>query len=229
MAAKPSNPPVLALEVAPHYGSRNIWIPPHRRYSNTMEVQTTTDAFDNVEADLEQTNAHIPQGMDLEAQEAVVYRVDRLVRDLMASRKSLEDEKRKAVDKDAEIAQLKREVAYLRNKAREGGQNHEAAGAEVWELERASVLDSANCEAMNELQQLLAFHRTNGEQVSRKLRDLQAINKELETQLQTTETVLREQMSLLSGLGICAQAGDSNGLQEQEPVTPDRLEDAALD
>ncbi|KAL6694860.1 hypothetical protein J3F84DRAFT_32484 [Trichoderma pleuroticola] len=209
MTAKPSNPPILAMEVAPPY--KNIW-GPNLQTSHTMRVQTATEAYDDVEATLERTTARLPQGMDLETQNAVVYRMDRLVKDLLASRKSLEDEKRKVADKDADIAQLKQEVAYLRDKAREGGQKQEAAGSEVWELEQASVLSSANCEEVNELRRLLAFHKTNGEQVSRKLRDLQTTNKDLEAQLQVAETALQEQMSLLSGLGICVQAGDSNDL-----------------
>lgn len=258
MAAKPGNPPVVAMKVAPQHGKwipphlrtsdrmraqiaadaldnieanldqtnaqalameealqsvyRNRWIPPHLRHSDTMEVRTTTDALDNVETNLEQTNARLPQGMDSETQNAVVYRMDRLVRDLLASRKSLEDEKRKTADQDAEIAQLKQEVAYLQDKARAGGQKHEAAEVEVWELEQESVLSPANCEEVNELRQLLAFHKTNGQQVSKKLRDLQTTNKDLEAQLQVAETALQEQMSLLSGLGICAQAGDGNDL-----------------
>ncbi|PTB54103.1 hypothetical protein M431DRAFT_509108 [Trichoderma harzianum CBS 226.95] len=218
----------LAMEVALQSVYRNRWIHPHLRHSNTMEVQTTTDALDNAEISSEQTNTRLSQGMDLETQDAVVYRMDRLVQDLIAARKSLEDEKKKTKDKDAQIAQLKQEVAYLRNKAREGGRKHEAAGAEVWKLERASVLASASSEEVNELQRLLAFHKTNGEQVSRQLRDLQATNKDLETQLQATETVLREQMSLLSGLGICAQPGAGSDSQEEKQVAPGRLEDATL-
>ncbi|KAL6800196.1 hypothetical protein J3E68DRAFT_397614 [Trichoderma sp. SZMC 28012] len=275
MAAKPSNPPVVAMKVAPLYGKwipphlrtsdtmraqiaadaldnveanleqtnsqalamevalqsvyRNRWIPPHLRQSNTMEVQTTTDALDNAEINSEQTNTRLPQGMDSETQNAVVYRMDRLVRDLLASRKSLEDEKRKAADKDADIAQLKQEVAYLRDKARAGGQKHEAAEADMWGFKEASVLSSSNCEEVNELRQLLAFHKTNGEQVSKKLRYLQITNKDLEAQLQVAETALQEQMSLLSGLGICAQAGVGSDSQEEKQATPGRLEDAALD
>lgn len=207
-----TNHPALDTEVAPQSINCDKWIPPHRRSSNTTGVRSTTDTLDNVEANSDQTNTGPPQGMDLDTQDAVVYRMDRLVRDLIASRKSLEDEKRKATDKDAEIAQLKQEVAYLRDKAREGSQKQEAAGSEVWELGQASVLSSANCEEVNELRRLLAFHKTNGEQVTRKLRDLQTTNKDLEAQLQVAETALQEQMSLLSGLGICAQAGDNNDL-----------------
>ncbi|KAK4070458.1 hypothetical protein Trihar35433_4925 [Trichoderma harzianum] len=278
MAAKPSNPPVVAMKVAPRCGKwipphlrtsdtmraqiaadaldnveanleqtspqalamevalqsvyRNRWIPPHLRQSNTMEVQTTTDALDNAEISSEQTNTRLPQGMDSETQNAVVYRMDRLVRDLLASRKSLEDEKRKSADKDADIAQLKQEVADLQGKARAGGQKHEAAQEEgwaFWGFEKASVLSSSNCEEVNELRQLLAFHKTNGEQVSKKLRDLQTTNKDLEAQLQVAETALQEQMSLLSGLGICAQAGVGSDSQEEKQATPGRLEDAALD
>ncbi|KAL7960983.1 hypothetical protein V8C34DRAFT_45270 [Trichoderma compactum] len=230
--ARSSNPPATAMEVAPQERSAGKWIPPHLRTPRTMSVQTATGTHDDVEAKLEQTVALLSQGMDLDTQDAVVYRMDRLVRDLIASRKSLEDEKRKAADKDAEIAQLKQEVAYLRNKAREGGRKHEATmreGTEVRELEVGSVLASASSEEVNELQRLLAFHKTNGEQVSRKLRDLRATNKDIETQLQATEAVLREQMSLLSGLGICARAGAGSDSQEEKQVVPGRLEDAALD
>ncbi|KAK4085326.1 uncharacterized protein Triagg1_316 [Trichoderma aggressivum f. europaeum] len=194
-----------------------------------MDVQTATGTHDDAEAKLEQTDARLSQGMDMETQDAVVFRMDRLVQDLIASRKSLEDEKRKAADKDAEIAQLKREVTYLRNKAREGGRKHEAAESEVWVLERASVLASASSEEVNELQRLLAFHKTNGEQVSRRLRDLQATNKDIQTQLQATEAVLREQMSLLSGLGIWAQPSAGSDLQEEKQVGPGCSEDAILD
>ncbi|KAL5092308.1 hypothetical protein Trisim1_001568 [Trichoderma cf. simile WF8] len=206
------NPPAMAMEIAPQ--------------------QTSVGTHDDVEAKLEQTNARLPQGMDSETQNAVVYRMDRLVRDLLASRKSLEDEKRKAADKDAEIAQLKQEVASLRDKARARRQKHEAAREEgwyFWGFDKASVLSSSNCEEVNELRQLLAFHKTNGEQVSKKLRDLQTTNKDLEAQLQVAETALQEQMSLLSGLGICAQAGVGSDSQEEKQATPGRLEDAALD
>ncbi|KAJ4855131.1 uncharacterized protein T069G_10689 [Trichoderma breve] len=227
-----TNSQALAMEVALQSVYRNRWIPPHLRQSNTMEVQTTTDALDNAEISSEQTNTRLPQGMDSETKNDVVYRMDMLVRDLLASRKSLEDEKRKSADKDADIAQLKKEVADLRDKARAGGQKHEAAGEEgwaFWGFDKASVLSSANCEEVNELRRLLAFHKTNGEQVSKKLRDLQATNKDLEAQLQVADTALQEQMSLLSGLGICAQAGDSNDLHQQEQAIPGGLEDAALD
>ncbi|KAL6817057.1 hypothetical protein J3E69DRAFT_358294 [Trichoderma sp. SZMC 28015] len=220
------------MEVALQSVYRNRWIPPHLRQSNTMEVQTTTDALDNAEISSEQTNTRLPQGMDSETQNAVVYRMDRLVRDLLASRKSLEDEKRKSADKDADIAQLKQEVADLQGKARAGGQKHEAAqeeGWHFWGFDKASVLSSSNCEEVNELRQLLAFHKSNGEQVSKKLRDLQTTNKDLEAQLQVAETALQEQMSLLSGLGICAQAGVGSDSQEEKQATPGRLEDAALD
>ncbi|KAM6486146.1 hypothetical protein HDV62DRAFT_353240 [Trichoderma sp. SZMC 28011] len=212
LAARSINHPAMAMEIVPQQTSVGKWIPPHLRTPHTMSVQTATGTHDDVEAKLEQTNARLPQGMDSETQNAVVYRMDRLVRDLLASRKNLEDERRKAADKDAEIAQLKQEVAYLQDKARAGGQKHEAAEAEMWGFEQASVLSSANCEEVNELRQLLAFHKTNGEQVSKKLRDLQTTNKDLEAQLQVAETALQEQMSLLSGLGICAQAGDGNDL-----------------
>ncbi|QYT02396.1 hypothetical protein H0G86_009399 [Trichoderma simmonsii] len=230
--ARSINPPAMAMEIAPQQTSVGKWIPPHLRTPHTMSVQTATGTHDDVEAKLEQTNARLPQGMDSETQNAVVYRMDRLVRDLLASRKSLEDEKRKAADKDAEIAQLKQEVAYLRDKARAGGQKHEAAEADEWDFwgfKKASVLSSANCEEVNELRRLLAFHKTNGEQVSKKLRDLQTTNKDLEAQLQVAETALQEQMSLLSGLGICAQAGVGSDSQEEKQATPGRLEDAALD
>lgn len=197
-----------------------------------MSVQTATGTHDDVEAKLEQINARLPQGMDSETQNAVIYRMDRLVRDLLASRKNLEDEKRKAADKDAEIAQLKQEVAYLGDKAHAGGQKHEAAETDEWDFwgfKKASVSSSANCEEVNELRQLLAFHKTNGEQVSKKLRDLQTTNKDLEAQLHVAETALQEQMSLLSGLGICAQAGVGSDSQEEKQATPGLLEDAALD
>ncbi|KAL7946007.1 hypothetical protein V8C42DRAFT_49393 [Trichoderma barbatum] len=224
MAAKPNHSPSYAMELALQSGNHNPWdflprtsfdIPPR-----------TTEAHDDADSSQHRAN-RLPQGMDLEVQDAAVYRMDRLVQDLLASRRSLEGEKRKTADKDAEIAQLKQEVAHLLDKAREDGPKREAAEAEVRELERMSALNSTNCEEVNELRQLLAFHMTNGEQVSRKLRDMQATNKDLETQLQVTEMALREQVSLLNGLGICAQAGNNSDSLDQ--ATAGRMEGATLE
>ncbi|UKZ79632.1 hypothetical protein TrVFT333_007392 [Trichoderma virens FT-333] len=173
-------------------------------------MQTGRETHDDVEFNPEQTNSRLSQGMDLETTDAVVYRMDRLVQDLLASRKDLENEKRKTTDKDVEIAQLKQEVAHLLDRAHEEGQKREAAEAEMRELGRMSVVSSVNCEEVDELRRLLVFHKTNGEQLSRKLRDLQATYKDLEAQLQVTEMALQEQMSLVSGLGICTHGDNSS-------------------
>ncbi|KAL7802004.1 hypothetical protein V8C44DRAFT_370784 [Trichoderma aethiopicum] len=92
--------------------------------------------------------------------------MDRLVQDLLASQQDLEDERSKTADKDAEIAQLKEEVAHLQQR------------------------DYKDCEEANELRRLLAFHIKNGEQLSRRFRDLQAVNKDLQAQLQASEMAL---------------------------------------
>ncbi|KAL7935362.1 hypothetical protein V8C35DRAFT_299264 [Trichoderma chlorosporum] len=196
MAAKPSNLPALNMVLAPQYENHDKRPSPHLR------IQTAAEAHNELETNQEQTSTRLSHSMDLEAQDTVLYNVDRLVQDLLASRKDLKNEKRKLADKDIEIALLKQEVACLRDKAREDGQKCETVGTEACQSQRVSVLNSAAREEVNELQQLLAYHKTKGEQVSRKLRELQATNEDLETQLQVTATALQEQMSLLSGLGI---------------------------
>ncbi|KAL6886504.1 hypothetical protein HDV57DRAFT_490618 [Trichoderma longibrachiatum] len=92
--------------------------------------------------------------------------MDRLVQDLLASQKDLEDERSKTAVKDAEIVQLKEDMAHLQQR------------------------DYKDCEEANELRRLLAFHIKNGEQLSRRFRDLQAVNKDLQAQLQASEMAL---------------------------------------
>lgn len=144
-----------------------------------MPPKSFTETDDDLEIDLEQGEADSPNesGVTEKLRITGLRAMDRLVQDLLASQKSLEDEKRKAEDKDAEIARLKEEVAQLQQR------------------------DCQDCKEVEELRRLLAFYKANGEQVSREFRDLQATNRSLQTQLQATETALEEQMSLLSGLG----------------------------
>ncbi|KAM0258383.1 hypothetical protein ACHAQJ_003858 [Trichoderma viride] len=134
--------------------------------------------------------------------EAGLHGLDRLVQDLRISQMSLEDEKRKVTEKDAEITRLQEKVAQLLDEAREGGRERDSAEIKIQELERMSVLQPAHDEELNELRRLLAFHQTNGERVSRQCQDLRAINKDLEVSLQATKKALEEQASLISGLGL---------------------------
>ncbi|KAK7429008.1 hypothetical protein QQZ08_004415 [Neonectria magnoliae] len=54
------------------------------------------------------------------------------------------------------------------------------------------------------LQRLLAFHKPNGEQVSKRASNTRAANGELERSLWTKEAQLREQASLICGVGSVA-------------------------
>lgn len=131
-----------------------------------------------------------------------LHGADRLVQDLLSARRRLEEEKGKAAEKDAEIAQLREKVAQLLNEAHDHGQRSNTAVTKAQQVERINILQPALDEDVNELRRLLAFHKTNGERVSRQCQDLQAINKDLQVSLQATEKVLEEQTALISGLGL---------------------------
>ncbi|KAL7786206.1 hypothetical protein V8C37DRAFT_419627 [Trichoderma ceciliae] len=171
-----------------------------------MAIGTVVKVPNDVE---ERTSSHLPYEMAVveRPRDAGLHGIDRLVQDLLASHKSLEDEKRKVVERDAEIAQLKEKMAHL--EAGEDGQKPETAGVQMQELELMSAMQSTHDGEVNELRRLLTFHKTNGEQVSRQFRDLQATNRDLQVSLQATEKALEEQASLLSGLGLHYKSGES--------------------
>jgi uncharacterized coiled-coil DUF342 family protein len=127
---------------------------------------------------------------------------DRLVQDLLAARTRLEEEKEKVTEKDAEIARLREKVAQLLDEAHDHRQKSSAAGTKALQVGRVNVLQPALDEELNELRRVLAFHKTNGERVSRQYQDLQVTNKDLQDSLQATEKILKEQAALISGLGL---------------------------
>ncbi|KAL6873090.1 hypothetical protein J3F83DRAFT_732012 [Trichoderma novae-zelandiae] len=166
-------------------GRHNLgrWVPPHLRNRAVLQ-QTGMEGTCHGEIKVKLEPIEVPLTLESltteKPREAALDGMDRLVQDLLASRKHLKDEKSKAEDKDAEIARLKEEMAQLRQR------------------------DCEEREEVKELRRLLAFHQRNGEQVSRKFRDLQAANKGLQTQLQAAEMALEEQTALLAGPGTCA-------------------------
>ncbi|KAL7819968.1 hypothetical protein V8C26DRAFT_393952 [Trichoderma gracile] len=180
MATKPNTMSPLTMTLAPQYGKRGTWSSQLRMaFAVPPKAFTETDNDVEVEMDLEQDQADSPNesGVTEISRPTSLRAMDRLVQDLLASQKNLEDEKRKADAKDAEIARLREEVSQLQQR------------------------DCNDCEQMKELRRLLAFHKTNGEQVSSKFRELQAANRGLQAQLQATKSALEEQMALISGLG----------------------------
>ncbi|KAH6608627.1 hypothetical protein Trco_001973 [Trichoderma cornu-damae] len=167
---------------------------------------------DDTKSEWEETNTHLPYetGSIDKPDDASVHGMDRLVHDLLAAHKSLEEERRKVAEKDAEIARLEAKVTHLLD-----GQKRETADAKAQGSERTSALRTTHDEEVNELRRLLEFHKTNGEQVSRRFRDLQAANKDLQASLGAAEMALQEQASLLSGLGL---EPDQQRPHEMQPV-----------
>ncbi|KAH0491272.1 hypothetical protein TgHK011_002709 [Trichoderma gracile] len=142
---------------------------PHRLREDLRHPASSQDTcHDGFEISLEPVKAarSLETLTTRKPRDAAFDEMNRLVQDLLASRKELEDERRKTADKDTEIAQLREEVAQLQQ------------------------MDHKDCEEASELRRLLAFHIRNGEQLSRRFRDLQAVNKGLEAQLQAAETAL---------------------------------------
>lgn len=165
----------------------------------------------NKETEWEQTSTRLAYETEVaeKPRDDGLHGIDKLVHDLLATHKSLEEEKRKVAERDAEIARLKERVAHLLEEAREDMQKRETAETKAQELERMSELQSKHDEEVNELRRLLAFHKTNGEQVSRQCRELQATNKGLQVSLKANEMMRQEQAALLSGLRLQANEGDS--------------------
>lgn len=204
---KLENRPVSSMEATLRNGRRDISQPECLQPGYRGRIpwrfrMIETEAHDDDEAKLERipTRMLYEMGVPEKPRDVGLNGMDRLVQDLLASQKSLEEEKTKVADRDAEIARLKEEVAHLLDRAREDGQKRETAEVEVRELERMSALLSVHDEEINELRRLLAFHKTNGGQVSRKFRDLQAINKDLQVQLQVVEMTLGDQVPVQSGV-----------------------------
>ncbi|RFU74128.1 hypothetical protein TARUN_8128 [Trichoderma arundinaceum] len=190
MTVKVNDPPALSMEVTPQMDDKAA--------KPTMELGPIPNIYNNVRSKVEETSTRLPYEMgEVEKpRDAGLHGIDRLVQDLLASQKNLEDERRKVAELDAEITRLKEKVAILLHEAQEGGQKRGTEEARVQELERMSALHD---EDANELRRLLAFHKTNGERVSRQLRDLQATNKDLQASLKVAEMALEmKQASLLS-------------------------------
>ncbi|OTA06026.1 hypothetical protein A9Z42_0067430 [Trichoderma parareesei] len=181
MDAKPNIMPTMAMKLAPQYGSRGTCSSQFvASYAMPFNAYTKTNS--DLEFELEQdetTGMRNKAGVTENTQNAGLHAMDRLVQDLLASQKGLEDEKRKAEQKDAEIARLKGEMGQLQ--------------------QRECVEDA---EQVKELRRLLAFHIKNEEQLARRFRDLQAVNKDLEAQLQAAETALEERNRLFSSLEV---------------------------
>lgn len=131
-----------------------------------------------------------------------LHKADRLVQDLLAAQTSLDEEKRKVAERDAEIAQLHEKVAQLLDEAHELRQKSDTAETKAQQAQRISLLQPALDEDVNELRRLLSFHKTNGERMSRQCQDLQAMNKDLQVSLQATKKAVGEQAALISGLGL---------------------------
>lgn len=131
-----------------------------------------------------------------------LHGTDRLVQDLLAARTRLDEEKRKVAEKDAEIAHLHEKVAQLLDEAHEHRQKTITAETKAQQVGGINVLQPALDGDVNELRRLLAFHKTNGERVSRQCQDLQAVNRDLQVSLQAAEKALEEQAALISGLGL---------------------------
>lgn len=139
-----------------------------------------------------------------------LHGVDRLVQDLLATRTLLEEEKRKVIEKDAEIARMGEQISRILDKAytqlldktNEHGPTSNTTETKARQLEPIKVLKPAPDEEISKLGRLLEFHKTNGERVSRQCQELQAINKELQVSLQATEKALEEQAALISSLGL---------------------------
>ncbi|KAL7925148.1 hypothetical protein ACQKWADRAFT_285188 [Trichoderma austrokoningii] len=181
---------------------------PRRAYSSrrgTSLAENNWTATDTLMLDEEETRP-----FDSQWETAVVHKprdanfhgADRLVQDLLAARTHLEEEKKKVAEKDAEIARLHEQVAQLADEAHDHRQKTSTAVAKTQQIERYTALQPALDEEVNELRRLLAFHKTNGERVSRQCQDLQAANKDLQVELQAAEKVLEEQTALISGLGL---------------------------
>ncbi|PTB67010.1 hypothetical protein BBK36DRAFT_1158957 [Trichoderma citrinoviride] len=168
MATKPNNMPNwMMMALAPQYGNRGTWSS-QLRTANVMPPKASTETIEDMEIDLEEdeSDTSVEPGITGKSNIVPLQAMDKLVQDLLASQQNLEDEKRKAEDKDAEIARLKEEAAQLQQR------------------------DHKDCEETNEMRRLLAFHIKNEEQLSRRLRDLQAVNEGLQAQLQATEMAL---------------------------------------
>ncbi|KAL9477236.1 hypothetical protein ACSS6W_007077 [Trichoderma asperelloides] len=139
-----------------------------------------------------------------------LHGVDRLVQDLLATRTLIEEEKRKVIEKDAEIARMGEQISRIIDKAHtqlldktnEHGPTSNTTETKAQHLERIKVLQPAPDEEISKLGRLLDFHKTNGERVSRQCQELQAINKELQASLQAAEKALEEQVALISSLGL---------------------------
>ncbi|KAL6904370.1 hypothetical protein GGI43DRAFT_400215 [Trichoderma evansii] len=215
MAMLGSSPRSSNLTIEPTMADivpRRAWpdFPDMPRTLSVRDAETFVNAPISVE---EQTNlppSHYEMAVAQKPRDVSLHGVDRLVQDLLATQTLLEDEKRKVAEKDAEIARLEEQISRILDKGytqllgrtNEHGQKSNTTETKAHQPEPINVLQLAPDEEVNKLRRLLAFHKTNGEGVSRQCQELQATNKELQASLQATEKALEEQVALVSGLGL---------------------------
>jgi chromosome segregation ATPase len=151
------------------------------------EAQTLQEQFDNLTT------------TEIENERAELAELRQNTHDMLAQ---LEAKEAELLGKTGELAEQASKLRLLENEL--SGQvvqaQQERQGRE--EAERAVQAGQQAQQTLEkdvaELQRLLAFHRTNGELVSKNARSTQAANRQLETSLRAKEAQLKEQASLIA-------------------------------
>ncbi|CAM1510549.1 Fc.00g008840.m01.CDS01 [Cosmosporella sp. VM-42] len=160
-------------------------------------------------------------GISLE-RDAAQDGMDKVLSDLVTAESELENERQRTVQKDIQITQLKDELRQLselanekdrklRDFQRQLGAKDDTLRGKIQELaeqtanaQRQETFSGGQLSQhadLDALRRQLAFYKTNGEQVSKRARQIETSYKQLYVSLQDKDRRIQEQDSILAALG----------------------------